>query len=114
MRNENDAHSLQPTGLVHEAFLRLFDGQSIEWNDRVHFFALAAKVMRQILVDHARRRYAKGGQRSACLLEGFSAAEARDSIDLIVEAAGCTGILGPADETTTTAKMTTVIACCRT
>ena len=83
MRRENDAHSLQPTGLVHEAFLKLFDQQSVEWNDRMHFFALAAKIMRQILVDHARRRYARGGERSACILDGFAAQEGAEPVDLI-------------------------------
>ena len=48
------ARSVQPTELVHETFLKLFDRAPIEWNNRLHFFALAARAMRQILVDHAR------------------------------------------------------------
>ena len=80
---EQGAHSLQPTGLVHEAYIKLFDRPSVEWNGRTHFFALAAKIMRQILVDHARRRSVKGGQRSVCLLEGLSVKDAQDSVDLI-------------------------------
>jgi RNA polymerase sigma factor (TIGR02999 family) len=51
-------HSLQPTALVHEVYLRLVDLDRMTINDRVHFFAMAARLMRQILVDHARRRKA--------------------------------------------------------
>ena len=59
-------HTLQPTALVHEAYLRLVDRANSNWNDRVHFFNLAATVMRQILVDHARAKVAakRGGGRS--------------------------------------------------
>lgn len=56
MRNERPGHSLQTTGLVHEAFIKLVDKQEIEWQDRNHFFAVAAQAMRRILVDHARTR----------------------------------------------------------
>lgn len=56
MRRQRDQHTLQPTELVNEAFLRLFPPDRVSWNDRKHFFALASKVMRQLLVDHARRR----------------------------------------------------------
>ena len=55
MRRERQDHTLQPTALVGEAFLRLVDQSSIEWKDRAHFLGIAARVMRQILVDHARR-----------------------------------------------------------
>lgn len=55
-RNERDNHTLQPTALVHEAYLRLVDQSSIEWKSRNQFFVIAAKVMRNILVDHARMR----------------------------------------------------------
>jgi RNA polymerase sigma-70 factor (ECF subfamily) len=56
-------HSLQPTALVHEAFVRLIDDRRIDWKNRAHFFGVAAKTMRGILVDHARRRGAakRGG-----------------------------------------------------
>ncbi|HTZ97352.1 MAG TPA: sigma-70 family RNA polymerase sigma factor [Terriglobales bacterium] len=56
-------HTLQPTALVHEAYLRLCRADSMEWQNRVHFFAVASQVMRQILVDHARARTAakRGG-----------------------------------------------------
>jgi RNA polymerase sigma factor (TIGR02999 family) len=58
MRRERRHHSLQPTALVHEAYLRLAAGHALEWRDRDQFFAIAAHVMRQVLVDHARRRRA--------------------------------------------------------
>jgi len=56
MRRERAAHSLQPTALIHEAYLRLVGGSPVNWHDRAHFYALAARLMRQILVDHARAR----------------------------------------------------------
>jgi len=58
MRAERVGHTLQPTALVHEAFLRLVDQSHTDWQTRAHFFAAAAQVMRRILVDHARRRRA--------------------------------------------------------
>ncbi len=51
---EREGHPLQPSALVNEAFLRLMGGTPVEWNDRTHFFAVAARVMRQILIDFAR------------------------------------------------------------
>lgn len=56
MRGERDGHSLQTTALVHEAFLRLVDSRLVQWQDRAHFFALSAQLMRRILVDSARAR----------------------------------------------------------
>jgi RNA polymerase sigma factor (TIGR02999 family) len=58
MRRERDGHTLQPTAVVNEAFLRLVDQGTVDWRDRAHFMGIAARVMRQILVDHARRRSA--------------------------------------------------------
>ena len=58
MRRERAGHTLQPTALVGEAFLRLVDQTRIEWQDRAHFLGIAARVMRQVLVDHARRHVA--------------------------------------------------------
>jgi RNA polymerase sigma-70 factor, ECF subfamily len=55
LNRERGDHTLQPTALVHEAFLRLANDKQPEWQDRAHFFGVAAKLMRQILVDHARR-----------------------------------------------------------
>ena len=59
MKRERADHTLQPTILVHDAFLRLIDQSNVSFNDRGHFFALAARCMRQVLVDHARRRGAQ-------------------------------------------------------
>jgi RNA polymerase sigma factor (TIGR02999 family) len=56
LHREREGHTLQPTALVHELYLRLVDQRSVEWHDRAHFFAVSAQVMRRILVDHARRR----------------------------------------------------------
>lgn len=58
MRRERPGHSLQPTALVHEAYLRLVDQQATSWKNRAHFFAFSSTLMRQILVDSARRRLA--------------------------------------------------------
>ncbi len=58
LRKERQGHTLQPTALVHEAFLRLVDQKNPSFQDRSHFFGVAARLMRQILVDHARRRQA--------------------------------------------------------
>ena len=58
LRGERAGHTFRPTDLVSEAYLRLSAGAPPEWNDRTHFFALAARKMRQILIDHARRNAA--------------------------------------------------------
>ena len=59
MRRERQDHTLQPTALVNEAYLRLVKERNVSWEDRAHFFGIAARVMRQILVDHARKRRAR-------------------------------------------------------
>ena len=59
MRNERPGHTLQPTALVHEAFLKLAGSAGVEWRDRAHFFGVAARAMREVLVDHARRHAAE-------------------------------------------------------
>jgi RNA polymerase sigma-70 factor, ECF subfamily len=56
LQRERPGHTLQATALVHEAYMRLAGGQQVPWQNRAHFFAVAAHVMRQVLVDHARRR----------------------------------------------------------
>ena len=62
MRRERPGNSLQTTALVNEAYLRLIDVHHVEWRDRAHFFAISARMMRRILVDHARARgYQKRG-----------------------------------------------------
>ncbi len=62
LRRERSSHTLQTSELVHEAYLRLIDQRQVRWQNRAHFFGIAAQAMRRILVDHARRRlYAKRG-----------------------------------------------------
>ena len=68
MRGEREGHTLQTTALVNEAYLRLVKLTGITWNDRIHFFAMSARLMRRILVDHARSRlYLKRGGGAALL-----------------------------------------------
>ncbi|MFN0169229.1 MAG: sigma-70 family RNA polymerase sigma factor [Bryobacteraceae bacterium] len=65
MRYERSSHTLQPTALVHELYMKLLSGQSVDWQDRAHFFAVAAQQLRRLLVDHARASHAQrrgGGQ----------------------------------------------------
>jgi len=74
MRRERPDHTLQPTALVHEAFLRLVDAE-VDWQDRIHFMATAATVMRRVLVDHARAkaRLKRGGDvKKVTLDEGLT------------------------------------------
>jgi RNA polymerase sigma-70 factor, ECF subfamily len=59
MRNERADHTLQATALVHEAYLRMVDWKNVTWENRAQFFAVAAQVMRRVLVDHARHRNAE-------------------------------------------------------
>ena len=59
MAGERGGHSLQATALVNEAYLRLINAKDVAWHDRAHFLAVAARVMRRILVDHARGRRAR-------------------------------------------------------
>jgi len=61
MRNERKGHTLQATALVHEAYTRLVDYRRMQWQGRAHFFAVAAQLMRRILVEHARRHGVKRG-----------------------------------------------------
>jgi RNA polymerase sigma-70 factor, ECF subfamily len=64
MKSERANHTLQPTAVVHEALLRLIEGEPVSFENRAHFFAIAARIMRRLLVDHARRRVAdkRGGE----------------------------------------------------
>src|SRR5271154_6089039 len=59
LRRESDTHSLQPTALVHEAYMRLIDIKQVEWQDRAHFFSIASTLMRRILVEHSRANRAR-------------------------------------------------------
>lgn len=67
LRHERPDHTLQPTALIHEAYLRMLGDSSPPWKDRAHFFAVASQVMRRILVDHARRHSA--GKRGSGMVE---------------------------------------------
>src|ERR1700682_5809199 len=58
MRHERGGQTLQPTAVVNEAYMRLLPQRGISWENRAHFFGIAAKMMRRVLVDHARRRHA--------------------------------------------------------
>ena len=85
MRRERADHTLQPTALVHEAFLRLIDQRSVTWQNRAHFLGLAAQAMRRILVDHARRRSAakrEGGKKIT--LDDAVAVNQERSLDLMM------------------------------
>ncbi|HEX4439717.1 MAG TPA: sigma-70 family RNA polymerase sigma factor [Thermoanaerobaculia bacterium] len=59
LKGERPGHTLQPTALVHEAYLRLVRQDRVAWQNRAHFFGIAARMMRRVLVDHARRRQAE-------------------------------------------------------
>jgi RNA polymerase sigma factor (TIGR02999 family) len=84
LKRERGALSLQPTALVHEAYLRLADGADIDWNDRVHFFGVAARVMRRVLIEQARKHAAakrQGGERVS--LTGLAQPDPSDTVDVL-------------------------------
>ncbi len=85
MRRERAEHTLQPTALVHEAFLRLTGATHIEWQDRAHFMGVAARAMRQILVDHARRHGAakRGGGLTRVTLTGAEPVAPHDAVEIL-------------------------------
>jgi RNA polymerase sigma factor (TIGR02999 family) len=85
LRRERPGHTLQTTALIHEAYLRLVDAKDVHWESRTHFFAIAANLMRRILVDHARRRDADkrgGSQVQVQLNEALAVADATN-VDLL-------------------------------
>jgi len=71
LRRERSDHTLQPTALVHEAYMKLVDQRQVKWQNRAHFFGIAAQVMRRILMDHARKHKAdkRGGEAEKLPLE---------------------------------------------
>jgi RNA polymerase sigma-70 factor (ECF subfamily) len=90
MRHERENHTLQPTALVHEAFLQLVEIQSIDWKGRAHFFAVASQLMRRILVDHARTRQAdkrNGGRTLVPIDEALGLSITRDTDVLAIDEA---------------------------
>lgn len=85
MRRERTDHTLQPTALVHEAFLKLVEQRSIDWKSRAHFFGIAAQMMRRILIDHARghlREKRGAGQRAVPINDALAFAP-EQSLELI-------------------------------
>jgi RNA polymerase sigma-70 factor (ECF subfamily) len=90
MRRENPGHTLQTSALVNEAYLRLIDQKNVRWQNRAHFFGIAAQLMRRILIDHARKhQYQKrgGGAIQVSLDEAVAVVEARAAELLAVDEA---------------------------
>ena len=85
MRREHPGHTLQTTALVNEAYFRLVDQKHMQWQNRAHFFAISAQLMRRILVDHARsHQYAKrGGDAHKVSLDGGAVIAQEQAADLI-------------------------------
>ncbi|MCH8147642.1 MAG: sigma-70 family RNA polymerase sigma factor, partial [Planctomycetes bacterium] len=85
LRGERKNHTLQPTALVHEAFMRLVDQSRVNWQGRTHFFAVGAQAMRRILIDHARARGRgkRGGDWQRVILSGLENEESKDDVDSI-------------------------------
>ncbi len=85
MAHERAEHTLQPTALLNEAYLRLFDQSQVNWKNKAHFVAAAAQIMRRILVDHARQRAAakRGGNRQRVELDEPNLAGPMADVDLI-------------------------------
>ena len=85
LRQERPGHTLQSAALVHEAYLRLLGINPPQWESRTHFFTIAAQLMRQILVDHARRHHAlkRGGEACRVSLEGVTSLAERKGVDVL-------------------------------
>ena len=86
LQAERAGHTLQPTALVNEVYLRMIDQTRVDWRDRSHFFAVAASVMRRILIDHARKRAAEkrgGGARRLMIEPDFELTEDTNPADLV-------------------------------
>jgi len=86
MRRERQGHTLQTTALVNEAFIRLTDARQVCWTDRAHFLGISARLMRRVLVDHARKRgYEKrgGGAQRVTFDEALAAGSVEPSMNLI-------------------------------
>jgi RNA polymerase sigma factor (TIGR02999 family) len=85
LRRERPGHTLQTTDLIHEAYLKLVGQEQVRWQNRAHFFAIAAQMMRRILVDHARRRHRakRGGSVIALPLDEAMAVAESPGTDLL-------------------------------
>ena len=86
LRRERDAHTLAATDLVHEAYLKLLPVERVDWHSRAHFFAIASRAMRNVLVDHAVRRGAakRGAGATVLALDDSSAAAAEQPLDDLI------------------------------
>lgn len=85
LRRERPDHTLQPTALVHEAYLRLIEPQQMNWQNRAHFFGIAARLMRQILINHAESRRAakRGGDTERISLGDVAQLADTQAVDLL-------------------------------
>jgi RNA polymerase sigma factor (TIGR02999 family) len=98
LQREHPGHTLGTTGLVHETYLKLVDQTRADWQDRAHFFAVAARAMRRILVDYARRHRALrrgGGWRSVTLTDEATAVERGEELIALDEALDRLATLNP-------------------
>ena len=85
LQRERADHTLQATALVHEAYLRMVDEKSVSWKDRAHFYGIAARLMRQILVDHARAHNAakRGGLEQKLTLDEARELPMKETVELV-------------------------------
>lgn len=86
LRKERDNHTLQPTALVHEAYMKLIDQTQVKWQNRAHFFGIAAQVMRRILLDYARQHKAEkrgGADENVSLEDDFFIVQGEKSAELL-------------------------------
>jgi RNA polymerase sigma-70 factor, ECF subfamily len=84
LKGERAGHTLDPTALVHEAYIRLINQRNAEWNDRLHFFSIASRIIRRILTDYARERHAlkRGGPHKPVRIEHHDVAAPARDLDL--------------------------------
>jgi RNA polymerase sigma factor (TIGR02999 family) len=85
LRHEQAGHSLEPSALVNELYLRLIDQDRVSWRDRTHFFGVSAQIMRRILVDHARRKQSakRGGELTRITLSDALGMPESNKVDLV-------------------------------
>ncbi len=85
MGGERRNHTLQSTALVHEAYVKLIDQRNTDWKDRLHFFSIASRIIRRILIDHARSRLAdkRGGQSTRVSVSDLEIAAPERELDLL-------------------------------